>query len=41
MEHAGSGADMDIQTLKGLADVDIRTAIEEEEGSGVNRGSER
>ena len=29
MEHAGSGADMDIQTLKGLADVDIRTVAKE------------
>ena len=29
MEHAGSGAEMDIQTLKGLADVDIRTVAKE------------
>jgi hypothetical protein len=29
MEHIGSGAEMDIQTLKGLADVDIRTVAKE------------
>ena len=37
MEHAGSGAEMDIQTLKGLADVDIRTVAKESLDGSLSR----